>query len=99
MSHDKIEFGNFVSTDKKNCRTPGILPTIYGRESYDHHYQGGTIYNYAASSLIWVENKVYIGSNETVMFKSHFDQWLWDQDAAEVSHYHGDNGIFDAADY
>ena len=40
-----------------------------------------------------------MGANETVLGKQRFEQWLWDQAAAEVSHYHGDNGIFTADEY
>ena len=38
-------------------------------------------------------------SNETVVGKSRFEQWLWEQAASEVPHYHGDNGIFTNAEY
>ena len=81
------------------CKTPGSLPAGHGRESRDSCYQGGNIYNDAASSLIPVENQVSIGSNVTVIGKSRFDQWLKDNSAAEVSHYHGNNGIFTATGY
>ena len=91
--------GDFVSTDQFICKTPGRLPTGYGRESKDRHFQGGTIYNDAASGLIWVENQVSLGANETVMGKTRFEQWLWDQCVSEVKHYHGDNGIFSAEEY
>ena len=94
MLHDKIEVGDLVSTDQFVCNTPGSLPTGYGRESSNRSFQGGTIYNDAASSLVWVENQVSLGSNETVMDKSRFEKWRWDQDADEFSHCHGDNGIF-----
>ena len=33
------------------------------------------------------------------MGKSRFEKWLWYQAAAEVSHYHGNNGIFTTAEY
>ena len=33
---------------------------------------------FAASGLIWVENQVSLGANETVMGKARFEQWLWD---------------------
>ena len=33
------------------------------------------------------------------MGKSRFDKWLWYQAATEVSHYHGENGIFTADKY
>jgi hypothetical protein len=75
------------------------LPEGYGHESADYHFQGGTIYNDAASGLIWVENQVSHGANETVMGKSRFEQWLWDMAYVEVKHYHGDNGIFSAEEY
>jgi hypothetical protein len=75
------------------------LPTRYGRESQDHRFQGGTIYNDAASGLIWVENQVSLGANETVMGKAHFEQWLWDKCVSEVKHYHGDNGFISAEEY
>ena len=99
MSRNKLEVGDFVSTDQFICKTPGRLPTCYERESHDWRFQGGIIYNDAASSLIWVKNQVSLGSNETVMGKARFEQWLWNQAAAEVSHYHGDNGIFTAAEF
>ena len=35
-------------------------------------FKGGTIYKDAASSMVWVENQVYLGSNETDMDKSRF---------------------------
>ncbi len=78
LSRDWYEVGDFVSTDQFICRTPGQLPKGNGCESADRHFQGGTIYNDAASGLIWVENQVSLGANETVMGKSHFEQWLWD---------------------
>jgi hypothetical protein len=59
----------------------------------DRCFQGGTIYNDAASGLIWVEKQVSLGANETVMGKARFEQWLWDQCVSKVKHYHGDNGI------
>ncbi len=65
-----------------------------GRESADHHFKGGTIYNDAASGLIWVENQVSLGANETLRGKSHFEQWQCDMAYTEVNHYHGDNNNF-----
>jgi hypothetical protein len=75
------------------------LPAGYGRESQDRHFQGGTIYNDAASGLIWVENQISLGANEIVMGKARFEQWLWDKCVSKVKHYHGDNGIFSAEEY
>ena len=77
MAKDKTEVGDFVSTDQFICNTTGRLPSGYGREASDRRFQGGTIYNDAASGLIWVENQISLGANETVMGKSQFEQWLW----------------------
>ena len=99
LSRDRLEVGDFVSTDQFICKTPGRLPEGYGREASHRRFQGGTIYNDAASGLIWVENQVSLGANETVMGKARFEQWLWDMAYAEVKHYHGDNGIFSSEEY
>ncbi len=71
--------GDFVSTDQFVCKTPGQLPTGYGREGPNNSYQGGKIYNDAALGLIWVENQVsLLGASETIMGKERFEQWLYD---------------------
>jgi hypothetical protein len=72
------------------------LPWGYGRESKEWHLQGKAIYIDAASGLIWVENQVSLGANETVMGMAPFEQWLWDMAYAKVKHYHGNNGIVSA---
>ena len=69
---DKIKVGDFISTGKFVCKTPGCLTTGHGRESRNRFFQGGTIYNDSASSLVWVENQVSLGSNETVTETSRF---------------------------
>jgi len=99
ITRDRYEVGDFVSTDQFICKTPGHLPTGYRRESQNRHFQGSTIYNDAASGLIWVENQVSLGANITVMGKACFEQWLCDQCVFKVKHYHGDNGIFSAEEY
>ena len=101
ITRDQYKVGDFASTDHFICKTPGRLPTGYGRESQDRHFFDSTIYNDAASGLIWVENQVSLGASEMVMGKARFEQWLWDQCVSEVKfkHYHGDNGIFSAKEY
>jgi hypothetical protein len=49
----------------------------YGHESADCHFQGGTIYNDAASGLIWVENQVLYGIFETSCRKNIEYIHLW----------------------
>jgi hypothetical protein len=99
ISRNKLEVGDFVSTDQFICSTPGRLPTGYGREGPNSGYHGGTIYNDAASGLIWVENQVSLGASETLMGKERFEQWLYDTAYTTVKHIHGDNGIFASDQY
>jgi len=49
ITRDQYKVGDFVFSDQFICKMPGNLPTGYGRESQDRHFQGGTIYNDAAS--------------------------------------------------
>ncbi len=99
ISHNKLDVGDFVSTEQLVCRTPGRLPSGYGCERTNSQFNGGTIYNDAASGLIWVENQVSLGASETIMGKEQFEQWLYDIACVEVKHYHGDNGIFSSEAY
>ena len=52
-------------------------PAVYGRGFSDRSFQGDTSYNHAASFMIWIEKQVSLGSNNFVMGKLRFDQWLW----------------------
>jgi hypothetical protein len=99
ITRDQYNVGDFVSIDQFICKMPGPLPTGYGHESQDRHFQGGTIFIDAASGLIWVENQVSLGANKIVMGKACFEQWFYDQCVCEVKHYHGDNGIFSAEEF
>ena len=51
------------------------------------------------SGLIWVENQVSLGANETIMGKELFGQWIYDHAFVEIKHFHGDNGIFSSEEY
>ena len=66
---------------------------------YAARFNGGTIYSDAASGLIWVENQVSLGANETVMGKERFEQWRYEHAYVKVKHFHGDNGIFASEEY
>ena len=94
LARDKYEVTDFMSTNKFVVKTPRRIPSGFGRERHNNRFHGGTIYNDAASELIWVENQILLGANETIVGKARFEQWLWEQAVAEVSHYHSDNGIF-----
>ena len=56
LAAEKYKPGDFVSMDQFVSRTPGRLPTGYGREAVHNRCHGGTIFNDAASGIIFVEN-------------------------------------------
>ena len=74
MTRDKYEVGIVFSTDNFICKTTARLHIGYGRESSDRRFQVGTIYNDAASGLIWIENQISLEKKETVVAKSWFQQ-------------------------
>ncbi len=96
---DQYKVGDFVSTDQFICKTPGRVPTGYGHESQNCHFQGGSIFNDDASGLFWVENQVSLDAKKLVMCKAWFDQWLYNQCVYRVIHYHGANGILAAEEF
>ena len=99
LACEKYEVGDRVSMDQYVVKTPGRLPTGYGRERPENKYTGGTIFNDAASGAIWVENQVSLGAFETVMSKRKFEDWLYDLARIEVRGYHSDNGVFKAEEF
>ena len=66
--------GDFVSMDQFVVKTPGRLPTGYGREGKLNRYHGGTIFNDASTGIIWVENQISLGAFETISSKSRFEE-------------------------
>ena len=96
LTRDKYKPGDMVSVDQFVVKTPGRQLKGYGREGANGRYHGGTIYNDAASGAIHVENQVTLGAGDTILGKNRFEEWLREQAIVEVSHYHGDNGIFTA---
>ena len=96
ISRDKYNVGDFVSLDQYVVKTPGRLPTGYGRETITNMFHGGTIFRDAASKYIHVQNQVSLGAGETVNAKISFKEWLWEQSRLSVKHYHSDNGVFAA---
>ena len=70
----------FSSNSQFICRTTGKLPTDYGCKSLDHRFLSQYyIYNDAISGLIWVKNKVPLGTNEKVMGKLCSERWIYEQ--------------------
>jgi hypothetical protein len=96
LSRDKYEAGDFVSADQFIVNTPGRLFSGYGCEDDRNKFHGGTLFQDAATGIIWVECQVSLGAGETVMSKVRFEEWLWEMAAVEITHLHSDNGIFTA---
>ena len=96
LSRDRYEAGDFVSADQFVVNTPGRLLSGFGREDDRNKFHGGTIFQDAATGIIWVECQVSLGAGETVMSKVRFEEWLWEMAAAEIKHLHSDNGVFTA---
>ncbi len=40
-----------------------------------------------------------LGTRETIMSKVHFEQWLWEQAAADIRHLHSDDSILTAESF
>jgi hypothetical protein len=96
LSRDRYEAGDFVSANQFVVNTSGQLLSSFGCEHARDKLHGGTIFQDAATGIIWVECQVSVGAGETIMSKMHFEEWLWEMAAAETSHLHSDNGIFTA---
>ena len=99
LTRDKYEVGDFVSLDQYVVKTPGRLPGGFGREADHNCFHGGTIFRDAASKYIHVQNQVSLGAGETVNAKLGFEEWLWEETRRKVSHYHSDNGVFQAKEF
>eukprot|EP00804_Cyclotella_cryptica_P002992 CCRYP_006003-RA/>CCRYP_006003-RA protein AED:0.37 eAED:0.37 QI:0/0/0/0.5/0/0/2/0/118 len=67
--------------------TPGHLFSGYDREDSHDKFHMGTIFQDAATGIIWVECQVSIGAGKTIMLKINFEEWLWEMTAAEITHY------------
>ena len=99
LAADQYDPGDFVSMDQFVVRTPGRLPSGYGREAQENQYHGGTIFNDAATGIIWAENQVSLGAGKTILSKTEFEEWLWELACVEISHYRSDNGVFQAEEF
>jgi hypothetical protein len=62
ISCNQLEVGDFVSTDQFACRTPGWLPSCYGRERCNGRFHGGILSGLRIRYLLgpvrpsWVKN-------------------------------------------
>lgn len=99
LAWDKYEAGDFVSMDQFVVKTPGRLLEGFGREGANNRYHGGTIFNDAATGILWIENQVSLGAGETIMAKEAFEQWLREVACVEIKHLHSDNGVFTAEEF
>ena len=99
LAAGKYESGDFFSMDQFVVKTPGCLPTGYGREASGNHFHGRTIFNGAATGIIWVENQILLGAGETILSKSQLGEWLWELACFEINHLRSDSGVFIAEEF
>ena len=71
----------------------------YELESNSNRYCGGTIFNNAATGVIWIENQISLGGGETILAKEVFRQWLYEKAFVYIKHIHSDNGVFTAEQF
>ena len=76
LSRDRYEAGDFVSADQFVVNTPVRLFFGFGCEDDRNKFRGVTLFQDAATGIIWVECQVSLGAGETVMSKVHFEEWL-----------------------
>jgi hypothetical protein len=57
LSANQYQPGNLILMDQFVSGTPGWLCSGDGSEPQYNHFQGGTIFNDAASGTIWVEHQ------------------------------------------
>ena len=72
LAKDKYEPGDFISTDQYVVRTPGCILSGYGQEALHNCFQGGTIYQDAASKSVRVQNQVSLGAGKTTIWQVSF---------------------------
>jgi hypothetical protein len=99
LSCEKYETGDFVSMDQYVVKTPGLLPTGYGKELNVNMFHGVTIFRDSASKYIHVPNQVSLGAGETINSTIALEEWLWETVRIRVKHYHNDNGVFTAQEF
>ena len=95
MALNKYQATDFVFMNQFVVHTPGWLLTGYGWKGDNNQFHDGTIFNDAANwcYLGW---KSSLGAGETIMAKTHFEEWLWDLACAEIKHIHINNQVFTA---
>ncbi len=54
-------------------KTPGRQLEGYGHESNSNRYHGGTIFNDAATGVIWIKNQISLGAGEAILAKEVFE--------------------------
>ena len=96
---DESEIGDFISVDSFVLSSSGWLAKRYGKKSGKNHNHGGTIYQYAVSGTIWVQNQVSLDHGTTVMGNQRFEEWIYEQSMVKNKHYHADNGIFQSSGF
>ena len=69
---------DFVSADQFVVNALGHLLSGFGHDDACDRFHGGTLFQDAATVIIWVVCQVSLGAGETVMGKIWFEEWLWE---------------------
>ncbi len=75
---DRYEAGDFLSADQFVVMMPGRSLSGFDHENAQDKFHSGTIFEDAATGIIWVECQVSLGAGETIMSKMHVEEWLWE---------------------
>ena len=98
MNTDILFPGQAIATDQFSSRVPGRIPGSYGSSDSNSMYKGGTIFVDVATGRTWIYHQVSFNANETIVSKTSFERDCF-QRGVGVQNYHGDNGIYNAAEF
>ena len=90
--------GQVVAVDHYSQSTPGRGPSLSPQETISAKYIGGTIFVDLATGRIKCHHQTSLNAHETITSKSKYEQEarLY---GVKVTHYHCDNGTFNARDF
>lgn len=94
FSMNRYEAGDFVLADQFVANTLGHVLSGFDRGDAHDKFEGGAIFQDAATGIIWVEYQLSLGAGETILAKDQFEELIWEIATTEISHLHSDNGIY-----
>ena len=74
LSRDRYDAEAFVLANQFIVNTPRCLLSGFGCENVHDKLYGGTLFQDAATGIIWVKCQVSLGAGKTIMTKMHFEE-------------------------